>query len=1025
LRQGAFPSRIDTEFYAPILIERQIVRDGVTYTTKYSNHDTYGNPGTISEAGPKGGTRVINITYENDPKLWLIRQVYDETTVGVGRVSTRRDTHGNVRSVTRDGVTTSYSYTSAGDVETIVRPRTLTSRYSDYHRGSPQQEQHEEGVKISRNVNSAGNVTSETNGEGATTQYEYDGLSRVTKITPPLGYPTIISYTATSKTATRGSAQEVTTFDAFARPVAITVGGQSLAAKYDSLGRKVFASHFGYPTVGNSFAYDILDRLQKVTHSADQSFRLYTHGASGGAPTLAVRDERNFTTVHTYRGYGDPDQMLLMEVDAPVSTANVSLNRNGRGLVTDYTQAGFTRRFAFDSRYYLTSTFHPEVGTTTYGRDDAGNMTSRKVGNSGSTVFEYDRRNRLKYVTYPNNNPAKVTKEYYSTDRLKSVSNGVATRVLVYDKNINLTSESIAIDGLSMEAKYRYDANDHMSAITYPVLNRVFELNPDQFGRAKTITAPTGTMLNAAYWPNGQVYEVAYAGGSRATYGQNSRGQMDSITIQTGDSVNHVASTLRRDVAGNIYRIDDTANSYTFNRGYEYDGINRLTTVNGFWGNGQVSYDGAGNIRSYTLGTMSQKAYTYDTSNRLSSVRSSDPGGALETSYSYDEYGNANLVQDEYVYDAANNMTSGPPGIRRAYDGDNVRVRSSSAGAVTYEFRSVSGALLAEWTKESGYLDILKEHLHISGKPVAEQRTHFVGTDVRTPTWMFLQHDHNGSPISATWAGGGLLFKQSYQPYGEDSDSSGGYTKLGFTGATQDTANLSYMGRRYYNPKIGRFLSIDPEEADPADIHSYNRYAYANNNPNRYVDPDGASPITLEQLARVDATVNVYQHCGNSQCIQSSLTQMVMVRDSLRADGVDLQDRSALGANIGQASMLVGQQAEVFRAVGEAGIVGLSQGASKTGPIRNAHLAGSVHPFTKIPFDKQGYPDFSSVAKATVKIAQTGNRAGDARAANKAAGYQSTPEGYQWHHHQDKTTMQLVPQWHHQKTGHDGGYTGK
>ena len=53
------------------------------------------------------------------------------------------------------------------------------------------------------------------------------------------------------------------------------------------------------------------------------------------------------------------------------------------------------------------------------------------------------------------------------------------------------------------------------------------------------------------------------------------------------------------------------------------------------------------------------------------------------------------------------------------------------------------------------------------------------------------------------------------------------------------------MGARYYNPQIGRFLSIDPKEADPSDMHSLNRYAYANNNPYRYVDPEGHSPLDL------------------------------------------------------------------------------------------------------------------------------------------------------------------------------------
>jgi filamentous hemagglutinin len=41
--------------------------------------------------------------------------------------------------------------------------------------------------------------------------------------------------------------------------------------------------------------------------------------------------------------------------------------------------------------------------------------------------------------------------------------------------------------------------------------------------------------------------------------------------------------------------------------------------------------------------------------------------------------------------------------------------------------------------------------------------------------------------------------------------------------------------------------------------------------------------------------------------------------------------------------------------------------------------------------------------------------------ANEAAGLIETPEGYVWHHVEDTTTMQLVPQDIHQAVRHTGG----
>jgi len=46
---------------------------------------------------------------------------------------------------------------------------------------------------------------------------------------------------------------------------------------------------------------------------------------------------------------------------------------------------------------------------------------------------------------------------------------------------------------------------------------------------------------------------------------------------------------------------------------------------------------------------------------------------------------------------------------------------------------------------------------------------------------------------------------------------------------------------RYYDPVIGRFYSNDPIEAHS--VQSFNRYAYANNNPYAYTDPDGQLSI--------------------------------------------------------------------------------------------------------------------------------------------------------------------------------------
>jgi RHS repeat-associated protein len=94
---------------------------------------------------------------------------------------------------------------------------------------------------------------------------------------------------------------------------------------------------------------------------------------------------------------------------------------------------------------------------------------------------------------------------------------------------------------------------------------------------------------------------------------------------------------------------------------------------------------------------------------------------------------------------------------------------------------------------------------------------------------------------------------------------------------------------------------------------------------------------------------------------------------------------------------------------------------------RNAHLAIGRHPVTGVPFDDNGFPDFSDylypIGINDVTINPTGNRDLDFKAANLKARYDETPKGYTWHHHQEKGRMQLVDSDIHSKTGHTGGFS--
>jgi RHS repeat-associated protein len=113
----------------------------------------------------------------------------------------------------------------------------------------------------------------------------------------------------------------------------------------------------------------------------------------------------------------------------------------------------------------------------------------------------------------------------------------------------------------------------------------------------------------------------------------------------------------------------------------------------------------------------------------------------------------------------------------------------------------------------------------------------------------YIHTDALGSPIMGTNAQGDVVWREDYQPYGERFQGSPPPSQRLYTGKYAETSTgLVDYGGRWYNPEIGRFYSVDPEGFDEANPHSFNRYAYANNNPYRFVDPDGEAVWDIVKL---------------------------------------------------------------------------------------------------------------------------------------------------------------------------------
>jgi RHS repeat-associated protein len=177
-----------------------------------------------------------------------------------------------------------------------------------------------------------------------------------------------------------------------------------------------------------------------------------------------------------------------------------------------------------------------------------------------------------------------------------------------------------------------------------------------------------------------------------------------------------------------------------------------------------------------------------------------------------------------FTYNTAN-QTTNAGGYSYLYDGNNKRVKQVDGHGTSYSFYSSNGKLMY---RKEGVSHV--DYYYMGAKLVAKKKA---------STVTYLHSDYLGSTAAESDISGVVATRIRYQPFGESI----GTVKLddiGYTGHKFDTdLGLSYMEARYYDPVLGRFMANDPVGFSAASPMTFNRYSYANNNPYKFVDPDG------------------------------------------------------------------------------------------------------------------------------------------------------------------------------------------
>lgn len=235
-----------------------------------------------------------------------------------------------------------------------------------------------------------------------------------------------------------------------------------------------------------------------------------------------------------------------------------------------------------------------------------------------------------------------------------------------------------------------------------------------------------------------------------------------------------------------------------------------------------------------------------------------------------------------------------------------------------------------------------------------------VATPVQAAQVTYYHTDGLGSVVMESNEAAQVTYTREYRPYG---DQVVGAPKEGpgFTGHVRDDTGLTYMQQRYYDPGIGRFLSVDPVPAMGDTGANFNRYWYANNNPYKFTDPDGRESACF--VNGVGCGLRPYTAADHRK-IAVSMAGLAATAVALVSPAAARQLLVWAGSNSGTVATATNIAAEAAGVTGAAGAAGLAAREVK------ALVAAGNKPFNS-----------SGLSVAARKLEQHANRPGGTFAA--------------------------------------------
>jgi len=332
---------------------------------------------------------------------------------------------------------------------------------------------------------------------------------------------------------------------------------------------------------------------------------------------------------------------------------------------------------------------------------------------------------------------------------------------------------------------------------------------------------------NVSYSADGEISSLTYGNGIQRTVQENGR-QVTGRIVDGGV----LDLSYSYDPSGNIVEIADAVRGGPGHITLAYDRLDRLVRASApsFGGSGHYTfgYDTLDNIVSMRLPGVRERTFHYDAKNRLELLRDENSSGV--EGFAYDAAGNLSVKNGQpLAFDVGGLLRSVNGGDAYFYDGAGLR--AYAAGGRERSWQNLIGGELIESTQD----DETSDYVYLNSQLIAIRTNSAAGEKLT-----YLHYDALKTLAAVSDANGAVVKRHFWSPYGEP-DSLPESNAPGYSGHLSDPdSGLIYMGQRYYDPKLARFISPDPLAARTSDGRNFNRYRYANNNPFKFSDPTGA-----------------------------------------------------------------------------------------------------------------------------------------------------------------------------------------